>query len=166
MNWWPRFSCLTISFSSFNGRFYGLNHHKLKGWVGSICAENLNTIENLRLWIWVCFVRCVFHDGAKFERTCLDALDNATIMKGSLYWALLWGLNCIQLLVSKGHYVIDPHIFSNPNFDSRLPWGCASSIGGRSSLVYSRSVFSSGLIMLTLKFPVVVYAQTFIIFFA
>ena len=46
-------------------------------------------------------------------------------------------------------YVIDPHMFSNPNFDSHLLRDCAS----RRYAVYSRSVFLSGLIMLRIKFP-------------
>ena len=46
-------------------------------------------------------------------------------------------------------------MFSNPSFDSCLPRDCASCTGDRSSVVYSLSVFSSGLIMLRLKFPVV-----------
>ena len=59
-------------------------------------------------------------------------------------------------------YVIDPHMFSVPNFYSRLPRNCASCTGDRSNTVYSRSAFLSGLIMLRMKFPVVGYAQTFI----
>ena len=59
-------------------------------------------------------------------------------------------------------YVIDPHMFSVPNFDSRLTRDCASCTGDRSYAVYSRSVFSSSLIMLRIKFPVVGYAQVFI----
>ena len=65
-------------------------------------------------------------------------------------------------IIVGSYYVIDPQMFSNSKFDSRLPQDCASSTGDRSSAVYSRSVFLSGLNMARIKFPVVGYAQTFI----
>ena len=69
---------------------------------------------------------------------------------------------CKNIMCIVASYVIDPHMFLVPNFDSCLPRNCASCTGDRSYAVYSRSVFSSGWIMLRIKFPVVGYAQIFI----
>ena len=56
-----------------------------------VYVANLSTIKTC-----VC-EHCVFHDGAKFESTCLDELDYETGMKW-LFYSAHGGYNCTQFL--------------------------------------------------------------------